>query len=143
MTNSKKASMKRIHLGSKMLFAALIFVCFAWFATIIVTDVDALGDPNRGKDPRITASLTQDHLEGLRVAIHRGRFVSLREIDRFGNNMPIMRIEQVTASTSSAELIVDVTVGRVCGPLCGSGYKHRLSKQAARWSLVRSEFWKS
>lgn len=113
------------------------------FAPYIPTSSLSFPDPVDNTDTRVRAVLTDDDLRDVLRVIRRGRVNSIYEIVRFKTRRPLLLITEVTESEIRPDARLEVMVGEICGPLCGSGERYYLDKTNGRWRVVEISEWVS
>jgi hypothetical protein len=120
---------------------ALVIV--AVFAPYVPTATMRVPDPVSRTDARVRAELSDEALQEVMRVVRRGRYNSVFEIVRFETRSPLLLIEDARKSDPSAGSGLEVMVGTICGPLCGSGRMYRLEKTDGRWRIVATSEWVS
>ncbi len=113
------------------------------FAPYIPTSSLSFPDPIDNTDTRVRATLTDNDLRNVMRVIRRGRVNSIYEIVRFKTRSPLLLITEVQGSGIGSNARLEVMVGEICGPLCGSGERYYLDKTNGRWHVVETSEWAS
>jgi hypothetical protein len=126
-------------LGVVIIYAVTLATLIV-FAPYIPTSSLSFPDPMDNTDARIRATLTDNELRNVISVIRRGRVNSIYEIVRFKTRNPLLLI---TESNIGPKTRLEVKVGEICGPLCGSGEIYYLEKTNGRWHVVETSEWVS
>mgnify|MGYP003465588344 FL=1 len=113
------------------------------FAPYIPTSSLSFPDPIDNADTRVRATITDNDLRDVIRVIRRGRVNSIYEIVRYKTRRPLLSIAEVPESDIGPNARLEVMVGEICGPLCGSGERYYLDKTNGRWHVVETSEWVS
>lgn len=113
------------------------------FAPYIPTSSINVPDPTESTDTRVRAALTDEDLRDVMRVVRRGSVNSIYEIVRFNTRSPLLLIAEARQSEIGSNARLEVMVGEICGPLCGSGDYYYLEKRDGRWHIVGTFEWVS
>ena len=129
-----------IRLG-KFLVCLMVLTALAVFTPLIPTSSMEYADPIDHTDARVRTKLSDDDLGKIMRAVRRGRINSVYETVTYNTRSPLLSIDKADNGGFRPKARVEVRVGTICGPLCGSGEVYLLDEKNGEWFVVDVSEW--
>ena len=136
-------------LANWLFYGALIIILLV-VTPIIPTAIFDTNDPISISDKRVTAPISESDLKEILTQVRGGYFVNIvdlltiepyREIIRIAETKPYFTVRGNQTTNHPPKGKVIVSIGIICGPLCGYGVDIYLDRKEDKWVVIETSHW--